>query len=422
MAIFSIFNRSQDQDYSSVRSENEDTSRSSAATIAGITADSYQEALEKIYQVFNQSCNGDLEPRILNIDHPDELVTKSFNVLNAFLDQTDAFVRESTATMENACNKKYYRRFLHRGFGGLFREGATTIDHARQTMSDIYEQHQEKTRNHTSNFEEKISVVVQSLSGAVENLGGTSDSMVVMAENTHQQTEEVVGATRQSADNVGAVASATEELSGSINAITAQMNDSSQVIRETVEGAEKAGDAVGGLEKSANEIDNVVELIRSIAGQTNLLALNATIEAARAGDAGRGFAIVASEVKNLAAETSRATADIVAQVHNIQGATRVTVDVIREIQQKISQVDQFSSSITETINEQNTATVEISSNIQQAAGGTSLISGNIDKISTAAEGTSRMAIEVGENTTVIKQQISNIEQAVENFLVAIRTG
>ncbi len=58
----------------------------------------------------------------------------------------------------------------------------------------------------------------------------------------------------------------------------------------------------------------IVGLIDAIAAQTNLLALNATIEAARAGEAGRGFAVVAQEVKSLAAETSRATAEIALQI------------------------------------------------------------------------------------------------------------
>ena len=75
------------------------------------------------------------------------------------------------------------------------------------------------------------------------------------------------------------------------------------------------------LSQAAQKIGDIVGLISTIAGQTNLLALNATIEAARAGDAGKGFAVVASEVKSLADQTAKATAEISAQIEEIQAST-----------------------------------------------------------------------------------------------------
>lgn len=379
----------------------------------------HEQVLEKIFAVFEQACAGDMEPRITEVESSDPLVEKTYRVLNDFLDRTDAYIRESSATMEKACDKKYYRRFLHNGFGGAFKRGAMAIDRARQKMHDIEEESQERTFDLAHNFEIKVSAAVKSLSDSAVHLGESSKTMVSMAESTFQQTEEVASATRQATGNVGAVASATEELSGSINEISTQVSASSKVIRETVEGAESAGQAVAGLEQSANEIDNVVELIRTIAGQTNLLALNATIEAARAGEAGKGFAVVASEVKNLASETSRATDDIVSQVENIQGAIKTTVHVIRDIQTKVGQVEEYASAISETVHEQNAATLEISRNIQQAASGTVLVSDNIGKISESSGRTTKMASEVGETTTGISRQISDVDQAVKNFVKTI---
>src|SRR6185369_11223590 len=96
---------------------------------------------------------------------------------------------------------------------------------------------------------------------------------------------------------------------------------------------------------------DVVTLIQSIAEQTNLLALNATIEAARAGDAGRGFAVVASAVKSLAGQT----------------ASDETVSAIRSVADVIAEIDQIGTAIAAAIEEQGSATKEISRSVQEAA-------------------------------------------------------
>lgn len=74
---------------------------------------------------------------------------------------------------------------------------------------------------------------------------------------------------------------------------------------------------------------NVISTIKEISEQTKLLALNARIEAARAGEAGRGFAIVADEVGKLADQSSKAAADIIATVNQMNQTALLAIQESR---------------------------------------------------------------------------------------------
>jgi methyl-accepting chemotaxis protein len=158
--------------------------------------------------------------------------------------------------------------------------------------------------------------------------------------------------------------------------VSRQVQESANIANEGAEQARETNQRVGELAKAATRIGDVVELINTIAGQTNLLVLNATIEAARAGEAGRGFAVVASEVKALAEQTAQATGEISLQINGIQAATREAVGAIKNIGDTIGRMSEISSTIASAVEEQGTATQEISRNVQQAAQGTKQVTSN----------------------------------------------
>ena len=130
----------------------------------------------------------------------------------------------------------------------------------------------------------------------------------------------------------------------------------------------------------------MVKLIQNIAGQTNLLALNATIEAARAGEAGRGFAVVASEVKSLAVQTAKATEEIISHIAAVQGSTQGAVDAIRRIAERMRQINEYTSDVAASVEEQNAATGAISQNVASAAEGTKVIVGVLGQVAGSATG------------------------------------
>jgi len=163
----------------------------------------------------------------------------------------------------------------------------------------------------------------------------------------------------------------------------------------------------------------VVKLIQNIAGQTNLLALNATIEAARAGDAGRGFAVVASEVKSLAVQTAKATEEIISYIAAVQGSTQGAVDAIRGIAERMRQINEYTSDVAASVEEQNAATGAISQNVASAAEGTKVIVGVLGQVAGSANGGRSSAQTMLAASAVMEEAAGKLRREVESFLAKV---
>ena len=265
-------------------------------TAAGATTtEVHQASVQEMLRVCRLAAGGDLEARVGQVagaqDDP-ELVELRHE-LNRLIDRTDAFVRESAASLASASQGHYYRQFLLDGMTGNFRGAAATINDARESMAE------------TS-----------------ARVAGAADIRLRLADEFESTVLSVAET----------VAAAATELSASAGSLS---ESAGAAVRE----AGSARGTIEVLESSSQQIQQVVTLISHIAGQTRLLALNATIEAARAGTAGRGFAVVASEVKELADQTSGATEQIVAQVASVQSVAAKTSSVMTSIGSTIGEMD-----------------------------------------------------------------------------------
>ncbi len=274
----------------------------------------------------------------------------------------------------------------------------------------------------TRAFEAKVTELVGGLSQASSTMESTAQSMTSTAAQTNSQAAVVAAASEQTSTNVQTVASATEELSSSIAEIGRQVAQSTEIAARAVDNARRTGDTARALAEGAQKIGDVVTLIQSIAEQTNLLALNATIEAARAGDAGRGFAVVASEVKSLAGQTAKATTEISEQITAIQAASDETVTAIRNVADVIAEIDQIGTAIAAAIEEQGSATREISRSVQEAARGTQEVNSNITGVQRAADDTGAAAHEVLGAAEQLSTQSRDLAGQFDRFLGEVRAA
>ena len=253
------------------------------------------------------------------------------------------------------------------------------------------------------------------MSTAARKVSGTAASAV-------QQSGSAMAEAEQATSNVQSVAAAIEEMAATGSEISRQVARAATISRDAAEEGRRTNDTVAGLATAAQKVGDVVNLIQNIAAQTNLLALNATIEAARAGDAGKGFAVVAGEVKSLANQTAKATDDIRAQIAAIQSESNAALSAIQGISQTVRGVEEIAAAISSTVDQQGSAILEVSGNIQQAAERTEHVASHLRRMSAGLGENGVAATAVLSAAETLAHQAGVLRRGVDSFLSSVRAA
>lgn len=381
----------------------------------------YQSALSEIEALSVAVAKGDLSARIIHWDEFGGLSSMMAELNQAF-DLVDAYVREAGASLKAAGQGDYHRKFLTTGMQGSFGYGAGVINQTVENMKAAEEKIVSQRLKMAQEFETQVLDIIASLREVADQTSSLSGGLIHNADATQQMSTTVAAAAEQATTNVEMVAAAAEELSSSVEEINRQVSTSTSKTADAKVGADQASETIAQLSEASNKIGEVVKLINDIAEQTNLLALNATIEAARAGEAGKGFAVVASEVKSLAQQTSTATGDIGEQIKGIQDRTRTSVEAVNDISSLVTTLNEISAMIAAATEQQSSATMEISRNIQEASQGTRDVSHTISGVSSNAAETLRSAQDMQQAARTMQDKIQSLHTQSQVFLDQIRQG
>ncbi len=368
------------------------------------------------------AATGDLEPRIL-LGPADGEVGRLIRGINHLLDMTDAYVRESRASLQAAGEGRFHRRVVLSGMLGTFRHASSAINDATtemQNQSQALDNERRRRVGLASELESAITGVVSTVEHSASEIRGTAESLAVMAGETTQEATTVAGAAEQTSTNVQTVAAAAEQLTSTLTSVDSQTRQSATLATEAEREAARTNQVMGQMRDVSNRVGGVVKLISQIARQTNLLALNATIEAARSGEAGRGFAVVAAEVKNLARQTAQATEEITNGIGLMQSTTEDAGAAIQEISARIRNMSDISREIAGAVNQQREATAEINHRVHQVAAGTESVSASAVAVSSAAQRTSEATSGLLSASGQLTNQAKQLRSTTQKLLAEIR--
>lgn len=207
-------------------------------------------------------------------------------------------------------------------------------------------------------------VAVEEASGELNECAHT---MTLVAHGAEKHLAQAEAGGRDTAEHVDAVAATCRQLARATGEIETQTERSIASADEAVDAVRRTRITVEALMGYSENIQGIVALIGQIANKTNRLAINATIEAAHAGEAGRGFSVVAAEVKSLARQTTAAADEVSLQLGQVREGSRQTFGMVDAIARSIADAREISLAIGSAVEQQATATGEISLSADLAA-------------------------------------------------------
>jgi methyl-accepting chemotaxis protein len=198
----------------------------------------------------------------------------------------------------------------------------TTLNAMVEGLREIARQSRDATHQLDAATAEIRASTQEQAASVEEQLAAVQETAATVDEITHSGAQ--IG---KRAQEVIAAAQATVRTSD--NGLRA-VEETVRAMDSIREQAERVAENIIALSEKTQAIGEITATVNDISERSHLLALNAAIEAAAAGEAGRSFSVVAAELKSLADQAKEATAQVRANLGDIQRGINSSVMLTEE--------------------------------------------------------------------------------------------
>lgn len=293
---------------------------------------------------------------------------------------------------------------------------AKEVEGERLAFAEERAKRQEVLDTLIEEFRGRTSGVIEAVGMASGQLSSASERILSSVDAAQRHASSIDETVHKSAVDVKEASQHAEEAYQAMNAIAQSSNTAQKVSADADTDVDAAIGTVSELADATDRITGVTHLIRKITERINLLALNAGIESARAGEAGKGFVVVAQEVKILAAQTKKATEEIIDNIALLQEKSEAASNALGSVKRRVSKIREGNEQEHHEVELQRRAVNELSYNMKGANGAMTTIQKSIATVRESVDTVQHVSRNVSETGRSLNVNANILSQEVRKFL------